>query len=154
MSTAARVEKFHEIHGNSISYDGHYLFEDGASREINPMGAMIDAPADPHTKAKRVELYWRIKLERATDQFHRLRAEIKRGINYAERYGDPPPPQAMFDDLTALQHKVIRLKKNHAKAATAVEQNKPKWLIERAQRLEDNRKAAAEASSQLDRIEI
>ena len=68
-----RVEQFDAKHGASVYTDGWVWFEDGAKREGNPMGPLLEQPANPVQRRQNIVRYYEILLDRKMREFDKLK---------------------------------------------------------------------------------
>ncbi len=154
----SRVAAFNKRHGASVAYGEWILFEDGARREQNPLGALIEPPDIPWDRAKRIAQYHAIILDAAVKAFDRKRRyymECAQGS-----LNQPFCPPAAVDaavagaELRTLQAKVKEAKAAHDKATAAVEAAKPAYFREREQDNAANRAANQALMEQLSKITV
>jgi hypothetical protein len=76
-----RVDQFDTKHGEFVNENGWLYFEDGAGRDSNPLGALMEPPKNPKELARLQVIYWEIKLQRADTEIADLRATLKNSQN-------------------------------------------------------------------------
>ena len=154
----SRIKAFDDSHGNFVYVDGWLLFEDGAQRENNPLGALIDPPPDPLKLAKKIHRYWKVKLELAVEEFHHYRDLFLQHARNSCKQRRAPAPLKSTDEvvkhLKELQKKV-RACQGQLKAAEEVaEQHKPPRLKELEEQSERFRSEADALIAEIENIEI
>src|SRR4051812_1754533 len=101
-----RVAAFDKRHGASIFDEAWLRFEDGACREINPMGALIEPPTDPYDRARRKAVYHKIIFERAVRDFDNAKRNY-RGVIHANLNshvcGPAPEQHGALSELNQLR---------------------------------------------------
>ena len=68
-----RLHEFDKSHGSFVCVNEWLLFEDGARRERNPLGALIDPPKDLLKRAQNVVQFHQEKLNLAVAEFDLFR---------------------------------------------------------------------------------
>jgi hypothetical protein len=80
-SVKHRVTTFDTKHGgreNSVQSEGGWIYyKDGAKRETEPLGALVEPPTDPYELAVAKLNYARTVLKRANDEFANLREQLR-----------------------------------------------------------------------------
>ena len=128
-----RIQVFDRRHGASVSQDGWFLYEDGAMREYNPLGALRDPPADPWQLAKRQWYFWKLKFDRAVKDYdtrYRFYFEnAKANLNAGNNCGPAPAtPAEAKTELAILRKAVEEVKRRFDLAAVALDRSKPEFL--------------------------
>jgi hypothetical protein len=134
------------------------LFEDGALREGNALGALIEPPGDPHLRAKRIRIYHEVMLERSVQAFHDQKTKILQiaKINLKAQFcGSPPVDVGQAEaELKQLRATAKKCKSNLDKARDAEEAAKPERLRERERQDVANRAANSALIDRLNKIEV
>jgi hypothetical protein len=153
-----RIAQFDKKHGESIFYDHWVRFEDGAAREENPLGLLLDPPDDPWDRAKRIEYFHRIKLARAVKNFDNKKKFYAESAlaSMKDQFTGPPQttPAAAVAELKQLASVVKALKAHHDKAVAAVESAKPQRLRQLEESNNVNRQRQQELLMALDQVKI
>jgi hypothetical protein len=68
-SVGSRVRAFDERHGDYVVFNGWIYFQDGAVREINPMGPLIEPPENAVKRQEKIVWFWQKKTELAIEEF-------------------------------------------------------------------------------------
>src|SRR5437867_3730608 len=104
-SVKQRIQSFDQRHGGreaSVQSSGGWIYyRDGAKREAQPLGALVDPPTDSYELAQAVLNYYQASLARATTQFH----ELKEALSF-QATGSPESIQklkALKDEVTGLR---------------------------------------------------
>jgi hypothetical protein len=138
-----RLAEFDEAHGQSLVDNNWILYEDGAARETNPLGALIIPPSDPWERAKRIAYYRQLVLQRAVDKFHERRdfylTFINANLNQAYCPKTPFTPEQATKELEELRKAVRRAKRQHQQACADVEANTPERVRMRREQNTKNR---------------
>jgi hypothetical protein len=125
-----RIAAFDRLHGASIFHEGFIRFEDGACREANPLGVMVDPPADPWDRAKRVLMYRKIIFQRAVRAFDQAKqgyAQMAQAQLNSQTCGPAPAMDFTTSELKRLQSAARAAKRSYDKAVAAVEAATPAW---------------------------
>jgi hypothetical protein len=158
VSIKTRVKEFDVRHGeDSVVFNvGWLLFGNGAMREINPMGPLIEPPEDNYKRAKLVVRYHEIKLNLAAEEFNLLKHNLKlhAKVGLKERFCPPPPPQEEIERLKQLKKKVQKWQRKLEKSHKELENSKPAQLVERDKTNEGNRRANEDLLGEVERIEV
>ena len=157
-----RVEYFDQQHGgeaadNVLVHEGWVLFSDGSYRTTNPLGPLTDGQdEEPYVRLKRIALFYRTKLQLATQNFHQLKGNLTRHTKLAETHQMPPPSPdpKLLDELKAIKKKVEHWKTLLDAAEAELEANTPASKKRLDQRCEDNRQSNAAFATALAEIEI
>src|SRR5262245_22420157 len=83
--------EFDRRNGDFVRIDNLLLFESGAKRDVNPNGMSVDPPEDQLERLQNMEAYRRAKLQRALDEFNKLRQEIVTAADTCRINGYEPP---------------------------------------------------------------
>jgi len=129
-SINARIAEFDAKHGASVYADGWLYFEDGASRESNPLGSLNEPPEDPYRLAKRRLFFHEFLLARAVRAFeqrkHYIMAACAGNLRQA-RCGPAPVDAASAEaELKQLRHSVLAYKRLRDQAAAAADAVDPR----------------------------
>lgn len=130
-----RVREFDRLHGTPAQLNDWLYFPDGATREVNPQGALIDPPQNDFERLQNVYRYHQARLAEAVRQFTNLKEALA--------LGSAIPDFSGLDELKRLQAKVqeLNVEVERAKAAIAA--------TPEGQRREEHRnRLAAEKSRQ------
>jgi hypothetical protein len=153
-----RLAEFDARHGANVCEEAWILFEDGAVREGNPMGPLMEPPSDPHQLAKRKERYHAVLLRRAVSAFEDRKRYYARAAkaNLNQQWCAPVPvdAEAAAAELKALQAVVETCKRNHDQARAEVEKTVPASLKIRKEQDAANRKANETLLDRLKTIEV
>jgi hypothetical protein len=153
-----RIAQFDKRHGESIFYDHWIRFEDGAAREENPLGLLLDPPTDPWDRMKRIEYFHRIKLARAVKAFDSRKKHYAESALAAMKDQFTGPPIAStavaVAELKQLAGVVKAMKSTHDKAVAAVEAAKPQRLRDLEASNNANRQRQQELLTALDAVKI
>ena len=157
------VTRFDEIHGADgppVRYGeggAWVLFPDGARREYFVTAAtMMVTTADPFEKAKRVRLYWEIRVRQAVAKFK----ETKQGIALLARNAIAQPGPQSPDSGGAVKHlqdladQVKTLQAELDAAREAEKAAKPPEDLQREKTLAATRQAGEELLSAVESINI
>jgi len=110
LSCKARVEKFDIENGmDAILVDGGawLLFSNGARREVSPIGALVDPPANLYERARLIVKYHQTKLGLAVQEFNHVKLEY---VRYAKVAMSQGPNCPLADDKTEAVTKLNKLK--------------------------------------------
>ena len=145
---ATRVKAFDARHGASVEDDQWVLFEDGARREVNPLGPLIDPSSDLQENARRILHYHSVRLQRAIARFERKKRELGAlaRAHLGERLCGSAPMDLKEAEtlLSALRDTVMKCKQSRDAAQAEVEANKPQRLKELERQSNANRMANQE----------
>jgi hypothetical protein len=154
----ARVKAFDNSHGNFVCVDGWVLFEDGAQREKNPLGRLMEPPADPLELARKIEWYWQVRLDLAVDEFdcYKSRHLFHAKTSMRQQMASAPLEQTpeVVKHLKELKKKVRTCQRKLEVAEEAIEQHKPQRLRDMEEQNEQYREAADSLISEIENIEI
>lgn len=153
----ARIAAFDKSHGASVYHDGWIRFVDGAYREANPLGLMVDPPTEPYELAKRKSHYHKIVFERAVRAFDQAKNNLRMMAqnNLASHICGPAPmTEQATADLKRLQQAAKAAKVNHDKAVAAVEASKPAYMRANEQTQLENQQRNRELLSRINEIEL
>ena len=124
-----RNAAFDRQHGASVFIDGWFVYADGATRERDQFGLMMDPPADPWERARKISLHHRVIYERALKEFDEARHGYRILINNNLKMrvcGPAPAVDEAIAELKRLRNTAKRAKDNYDKALAAVEAARPK----------------------------
>jgi hypothetical protein len=147
---------FDKRHGDSVQVPGWLLYEDGAQRELNPLGAYVEPSDDPYQRALAVLKYWQIKLRLAVDRFHDEKAMLRGHVNsiMQDRFPPAPPSKEKIKELKVMRDECKRLQKCVEDAEQALEKAKPDSMKASEQRAAENHLAAQDFMAELGKVEI
>ena len=149
------IRDFHKRHGaDQINVDGWLLWPNGAMREANAYGALIDPPADPWECAKKVLWYWTCRLKRAVADFDAAKANLRAVAAARMRDGGDPPDADQLKNLKALKAEVERVRAQHAKAHDAERAAIPADIRAHWAQREKNQKAAQDFLSAVNEVTV
>lgn len=153
-----RIKQFNNAHGNFVVSGSWIYFEDGACREVNPLGALMDTPTDARTRAKKICYYWTVKLALAAAEFdHYKNQHLGHAINTRrEKIASAPIAERkeVTKHLRSLRKKVKTIAAKLEEARAGLEEFKPKRQIEIEKMDEQNRQTAETLIDELASIEI
>lgn len=86
--------EFDRRNGDFIRIDNVLIFESGAKRDVNPNGMSVEPPDDELERFQIMEVYRRGKLQRALDEFNKVRQEIVTATDTCRINGYEPPCSA------------------------------------------------------------
>jgi hypothetical protein len=129
--------------GKGIVINGWVLHEDGAEREVNPMGVFCEPSPDPVKRAKAIVLYREVLLRRVTQEFvdakHMLEAPAQRNLKEHIRTPEPPNLEQAVAELKQLRARGAEAQASLDEARDAVIAAKPQHVVEQEQRAAENR---------------
>jgi hypothetical protein len=106
-SVKYRREEFDKRHGgNAVQVDEWLVYSDGAMREVNPLGALLEPDADPFKCAQVVVRYYENRVQRAVEEFDAYKAHLTSFTTACRRNGHPPPGATELERLKELQQTV------------------------------------------------
>lgn len=144
--------------GKGIVINGWVLHEDGAEREINPMGMCYEPSPDPVKRAKAIVIYREAILRKLTQEFTEAKRmlEAPAQANLKEHIRTPEPPNlaAAVAQLQELRAKVTEAQGLLDEARQAVIAAKPQHQIEQEARAAANRAANEQYLDALSKIKI
>jgi len=152
-----RVAKFDAKHGENVDIDGWILFEDGARRELHPLGALIEPSSNPNDLAKAIFHYWSVKLKRAVNEFEQRKRHYKNSSKVALNMafaGSAPDPDVVEAELTALRDAVRRIQEKYEEAKNDVDRTTPSRIKELNERAAQNRERHQAILSRLSTLEV
>jgi hypothetical protein len=139
-----RLNAFDAQHGASVMSDGWIIFEDGAVRETNPLGALVDPPTSAWDLARRKLQYHKIIFQRAMRKFDDAKAGYL-ALAHANLNSSTCGPAASVEEVTrelkGLQQKAREAKANYDRALADVEAAKPRHLRNVEQANIENRRS-------------
>ena len=153
-SVKARIAGFERAHGDSILHNGWIYFQDGAVRELNPLGLLAEPPEDPWKLAVRIRDYWQLKMAVATEAFDLRKKQFlqsaKSHLHEEHSVGAPPVgADAAAAELNVLKQAVVKAKAGLDAALAECARAEPEGLKRGRERNDVNRQANQEL---LDRI--
>lgn len=86
--------EFDRRNGDFVRIDNVLIFASGARRDINPAGLSMEPPEDTLERLQNMEIYRRGKLQRALDEFNKVRQEIVTAADTCRINGYEPPCSA------------------------------------------------------------
>jgi len=105
--------RFHHEHGpEHLLIDGWIFYPDGATREEDPMGMLMNPPTDEKDLTKHKLIYQKEILRRLTNKFAEMKSELAQQANMAAkttsttRMGVSAPTQQQIQELEKLAEKV------------------------------------------------
>lgn len=152
-----RIAAFDKRHGASIYDDAWIRFEDGACREVNPLGSLLEPPTDPYDRARRRAVYHKIIFERALREFdnakRNYRSVIHANLN-SPVCGPAPECHDALSELNTLKAAALAAKAKYDKAQAAVEAAKPEATRAREQQDQINRESNQNLLNAIDNVEL
>jgi hypothetical protein len=154
-----RVMAFDASHGAWVQ-DGAWLhFEDGACREVNPLGLLSAPPSDPYKLWNRILRYHEIRLAAAVLAFEdrkkylvqSAKAHLGEQVMVGAAVANADAAEA---ELKKLQAEAQKCKRAVDAARTQRDAVEPDGLKRRRQRNEENREANQELLARITGIEI
>jgi hypothetical protein len=126
----ARVAEFDEVNGNDCIEIGDMLvFSNGACRDRDPLGQLIDPPNNEYERCRQVVRYWETRMQRAKDSFDGLKEHVvtQSKAALAERHAPEPVADAAqtVERLTELKAEVKSCHFQLQKARKALEVSEP-----------------------------
>ncbi len=134
---AERVREFHLRHeADAILINGWWYYGDGAQRDANILGPMIEPSPDPLERYKSQLIYREELLRRATADFNETKRQMveRAKFNLKESVAVPPPPceiEQAQHHLKMLKARVSECQQAYDEARETLESVKPAWLRER-----------------------
>jgi hypothetical protein len=154
----ARIAAFDARHGACIEDAGWLVFEDGALRELNPLGPLMEPPKDAQALARRKFHYCGLRLREAVARFddrkERFAQEAK--VSLSLRTCGPPSatPEGVETVLAALQDTVRKCQQAHEAAKAALEATKPEHVKDREKQLAANREQHQDVLSRIAKFQV
>lgn len=71
-----RIMEFDDRHGPSVKQGRWIYYGDGASRDINSLGPLIEPPNDPVQRCRNILVYRQAVLDENVNEFDRLKEEL------------------------------------------------------------------------------
>lgn len=96
-----RVARFDAMHGGADAsvFDGAWFyFKDGAKREGNILGRLMEPSTDPRERYQTIRHYYKLKLKTMVRDFDTAKAEF---LEHPENYPDHAENTAMLRELRA-----------------------------------------------------
>ncbi|MCE9530984.1 MAG: hypothetical protein K8T89_07655 [Planctomycetes bacterium] len=156
----SRVKQFEIQHGDdAVFIGGWFVFSDGAMRERNPEGALMDPPSNPRECCKIKLDYQTKRLEQAISAFEELQAALRvktdEAVKWANAKAPPAPPTDQdIQELKRLQGVVKQRRKIWEQARADYDASVPKQIQERGNRAVGHQERATSVRAQIDRIKI
>src|SRR4030042_4610839 len=92
LSPAQRCKKFDDAHGDYVVI-GHWIFyEDGAHREKNPYGPLVEPPENERECCQMIVQFAEAKLQLARDEFNNLKFELQQRCQQISAMGNVNNP--------------------------------------------------------------
>lgn len=113
-SVKETIEAFDKANGGDpVRVDDFLYFKNGARREVNPYGALLDPPSDEFKRLKVVEAYWETRLNKAINEFANAKQEYISAARSGAQSGERPPcsPKTAEEHLTKLSQQARQLQK-------------------------------------------
>ena len=113
-----RVQQFDAAHDPYIYVEkDHWIyFHDGAQRDGNPNGLLIEPPDDPKERAQHIMTYWKHKLDRAKQAFRDHRREA---LLLAKNVCHESQVQPLLQKVKELRKEVLLCKRKFEDAKRA-----------------------------------
>jgi hypothetical protein len=141
-----------------VAGGGWLLYADGARREINIMGALIEPPDNEYEKHKLLIQYHTTKLALVVEEFQTHKNNLLLHAKAGLRDKCCPPPPANKKEaivkLKQLKEKVQAYQLELSEARKGLEKNKPASLQQRENVFEQNRLDNENFVGELEKIEI
>lgn len=126
LSVRGRLRQFDAANGDDAIQDENglwLLFSNGATREVNPYGALRDTTTfSPLGVARNKHYYHELKLKRAVEKFDRRKKELLADIN---AWGEEEQHVA---ELKAMRDEIRKLKAAVEEAVVDVQQHDPRFV--------------------------
>lgn len=71
-----RIDQFNEMHGPFVNVNGWYYHVDGAMRDGNALGPLIDQPREPRQRCRNIVTYWNAILKGKVSEFDELKERL------------------------------------------------------------------------------
>lgn len=159
-SVKQRIEQFDTKNGDdAICIDGWLLFSNGAMRELNPLGALIDPPEDAIKRSRNIVRYRHELVQRAENEFKELKRQLLQqaqlSVQHAAANTPPPPPSnADLEKLKRLQELVQERRRQFADAREQLKNDMPEAMKEREARAVNIRESGMRLITALEGIKI
>jgi hypothetical protein len=157
-SVNARIKEFDIRHGdNPVCLNSAWLlFEDGAKRETNPLGPLVEPPEDSWQRSQAVARYWEVKTQLAVEEFNNLRQNLLAHCKTmaGQKISAPPPSEQELARLITLKKKVHKYQRQLHEALENVEASKPEGLKQKEEMYEENRQANLAYLNRVSEIEV
>ena len=127
------VEAFHDRHGRDcIQINSWFYYSDGAQRDIDLQGALVEPSADDYERCKSIKIYYEELLRRATAEFEQIRSDMlktaKLNLKYPSNTPPPPNSERAVNQLKRLRARVAEYKQHFDEAKENLEAVTPHWL--------------------------
>jgi hypothetical protein len=153
-----RVHLFDKSHGAFICVNEWLLFEDGARRERNPLGALISPPQDSRQRAQNIVQYHQERLKLAVAEFDHFKKNHMINAKVALRQSNVPAPveqpDSIISKLRTLQEKVKQCRKQLDKAKAELDKHTPQRVRDVQATNNRNREASQNLLKEISAIEI
>lgn len=158
MSVKQRIAAFDNLNGDSVVYNDWILFENGAQREVSPLGPLSFPPEDEYDRAKRITFFWKLKHEKASGEFSNLKKSLLRHAQAGLKDDVCPPPlkptEEAVKELNALKRKVQLFSEKYRQAVSEQENLLPKWKVEQNDKSNKNRAELESFAAAIQEIKI
>lgn len=160
-SVKLRINAFEKRHGGpevAVRVSGWILYPNGAARETNPLGALLDPSTDKLERARNILFYHETRLRLATEAFterKRFYAENAR-VALKERFAPvlPVAQDAAVKELNELLTRVRECQAAVDEARKAVVAAKPQHVAEAEAQSARNKDAAQSMLNALESFKI
>jgi hypothetical protein len=159
LSTAQRIKKFDDAHGDFVVVDNQILYEDGAQRDLNPYGVLCEPPLDDKECIKRIIKFREARMNLAREQFQVFKNNLAMQCSIATKQGNcnnpPQPPSAeAVARLKEIRKKVLHWQGKLTAARKKLEETIPENIKQRNDYCEQNRQKATDVMLEIESIEI
>ena len=154
-----RIEEFDVRHGSDcLRVDGWIVYSDGASRDTDPYGPLLEPSQDLFERSKLIVTYYVEKHRRAAAEFESERESMLVAAKMAARAhqpGFPPmPTDQAVEKLKRLKGYVRRCQKELKKAQQELIQHQPSWITVRENAAAEDRQRLDEFISSVSDIKL
>jgi hypothetical protein len=156
----AAFDKLHEEQGPGLRSGAWIVFPDGARREVNPMGALIDPPREEIDRMRARTVYLKIRFEQANSEFNRRKHEIEavlRSNLSAPGVSNTPASvdeAALVKELEQLRDKAREAHEELRLAQDEIVERMPESDRIRLEKDQDARHAASDALTRVQDIKL
>lgn len=151
-----RAAVFDKMHGgleNAVHDATWNYYADGAVREINPAGVLMEPPENPRERQNKIVYFHKLRVAKAVRRFDTVKAEFRENPTTYTKW------EENLEDLKALQEEVQTFQKDLETAQEALRRLTPGYRTpeeeaETARRNADIAAAKSNYLSALDAIQI
>ncbi|HWA25700.1 MAG TPA: hypothetical protein VG734_08575 [Lacunisphaera sp.] len=135
-SVRQRIAAFDKKNGgDGVEINGAIYYSNGAIRDTEPLGALIDPPRDPQERCKIQLSYWQELQRRAVAEFDEVKSQYltnaKVGLTEAFTPALPWTEAQAVKKLTELRDNVRELQKRVTAARAELKRNTPQEVLDR-----------------------